>query len=131
VGALLDIAAVQVHRGEREAARSTFTAVLQTVQAIQQEWMHISALRAIATIQAQVGFGEQALRTAEAILTDRNEHLPEIAKALVEVGDRENFKRLLVPCAYYLDAAYRMCGLLARVYPEQASAVAEVVREFR
>jgi hypothetical protein len=52
----------------------------------------------------------------------------EIAAALATVKDKEHFKQLLLPCAYYLDAAYRMCGLLARLYPEQAAAVAEVVK---
>lgn len=47
----------------------------------------------------------------------------------MEAGDRVNFKQLLLPCAYYLDAAYRMCGLLARLYSEQAAAVVEVVRK--
>jgi hypothetical protein len=42
-------------------------------------------------------------------------------------GDKEHFKRLLIPCAYYPDAAYKMCGLLARLYPEQATAA--VVRK--
>jgi hypothetical protein len=51
----------------------------------------------------------------------------EIAAALAEAGDKEHFKQLLLPCSYYLDAAYRMCGLLARLYPEQAAAVAEVL----
>jgi hypothetical protein len=41
-----------------------------------------------------------------------------------DAGDRENFKRSLTLCAYYLDAAYKMCGFLARLYPEQAAAVA-------
>jgi hypothetical protein len=44
-----------------------------------------------------------------------------------ETGDKVNFKRLLIPCAYYLDTAYQMCGYLARLYPEQASAVAQVL----
>ncbi len=74
--------------------------------------------------------GERAVQKAEVILTERNKHLPEIADALAEAGDKEHFKHLLVPCAYYLDAAYRMSGLLARVYPEQASAVAEVVKRY-
>ncbi|HEY85485.1 MAG TPA: hypothetical protein G4N96_10300, partial [Chloroflexi bacterium] len=52
---------------------------------------------------------------------------PKIAAALVGAGDRENFERLLVPCAYYPDAAYAMCGLAAKLYPEQAGDVAEVV----
>jgi hypothetical protein len=51
----------------------------------------------------------------------------EVAAALVRVDNKGNFKRLLIVCAYYLEAAYRMFGLLARLYPEQAGKVAEVV----
>jgi hypothetical protein len=36
------------------------------------------------------------------------------------VSRDEFFKRLLIPCAYYLDAAYQMCGHLAKLYPVQA-----------
>ena len=61
------------------------------------------------------------------ILTNCNKCLPEIAEALVEVGDKAHFKRLLIPCASYLDATYRMCGLLTRLYSEQATALAQVV----
>jgi hypothetical protein len=65
--------------------------------------------------------------TAQTILTNRSEHLPAIASAFADTGNKEGFKRLLIPCAYYLDAAYQMRGLLARLYPEQATKVAEVV----
>jgi hypothetical protein len=54
-------------------------------------------------------------------------HLTAIACAFAETGNREGFKHLLTPCADYLDAAYKMCGLLVRLYPEQATAVAAVV----
>jgi hypothetical protein len=36
---------------------------------------------------------------------------------------------LLIPCTYYLDTAYEMCEYWARLYPEQASAVAKVLSE--
>jgi len=80
-------------------------------------------------MQIKGGYGEHALHTAKLILTSREMHLPQIADALVDVGDKDHFKRLLIPCACYLDAAYLMCGLLARVYPEQASAIAKIVKE--
>ncbi len=63
------------------------------------------------------------------MLSDRNTHLRDIALLFAETGDRVNFKQLLIPCAYYLDTAYQMCGYLARLYPEQASAVAKVLSE--
>ncbi|MDB9511014.1 hypothetical protein PN499_07450 [Kamptonema animale CS-326] len=59
----------------------------------------------------------------------RNTHLRDIALLFAQTGDRVNFKRLLIPCAYYLDTAYQMCEYLARLYPEQASAVAKVLSD--
>jgi hypothetical protein len=69
------------------------------------------------------------VKTAETILVDRSEHVPVIAGVLVEKGDKANFKKLLIPCAYYLNAAYVMCGHLARLYPEKAEEVAKVVSD--
>jgi hypothetical protein len=60
------------------------------------------------------------------IPTDRHRHLPPITVALTEAGNRENFKRLLIPCAHYLDAAYRVCELLAEAYPDQRDSIAKV-----
>jgi len=62
--------------------------------------------------------------TAEKILSDRDEHLLEVASTLVEMGDAEHFKQLLIPCADYLDAAYLICVYLAKLYPQQATAIA-------
>jgi hypothetical protein len=63
------------------------------------------------------------------IRTERKWQFPAIAAAFVEKGDKTNFKQLLIPCSYSLYAAYRMCGYLARLYPEQVAAVPKVVSE--
>ena len=70
--------------------------------------------------------------TAEQILNNRNQLLCHIAAILGQLNDKESFKKrkLLIPCAYSLKTAYQMCGYLARLYPEQASAVAKVLSEF-
>jgi hypothetical protein len=103
------------------------TAAYQTDQLIEDESERAETLEAIAFTLAKAGLSEQALLVAEKILINRNKHLPNIAAPLVETEDKENFKQLLIPCAYYLDAAYKMCGHLAKLYPAQATAVAEVV----
>ncbi|MEH2156766.1 hypothetical protein [Nostoc sp.] len=36
-------------------------------------------------------------------------------------------RQLLIPCTYYLDAAYHICEVLAQLYPEQSAAVGKVV----
>jgi len=54
-----------------------------------------------------------------------------LAEATVKAKDKVHFKRVLVPSAYHLDVAWKVCGLLAEFYPEQALRIAEVVRDFR
>ncbi|GAB4276761.1 MAG: hypothetical protein Fur0025_02190 [Oscillatoriaceae cyanobacterium] len=53
--------------------------------------------------------------------------MPEIAAAFVKTQDKAAFKQLLIPCAYYPDTAYQMCGYLAQLYPAQAASVAASV----
>jgi hypothetical protein len=126
--ALAYIAAQQVKAGDK-AAQSTFNDALDKAQQIDRELERATALAAIAEAQVEGRFGYQAVKTAETILVDRSEHVPVIAGVLVEKGDKANFKKLLIPCAYYLNAAYVMCGHLARLYPEKAEEVAKVVSD--
>ncbi len=127
--ALWRIAWKQFKKGEKEALLKTFDAALQAKDKIDDEKKRVESLRSIAQIQAIAGFGEQTVKTVEAILINRNQYIPKVAVFLVETGDRQNFKKLLIPCAYYLDSAYEMCGYLARLYPEKAEAVVKVLSE--
>ena len=89
------------------------------------------ALAEIAQIMASLGLGEQAVKTAKMILINQHFFLPRVALIFARTGDKENFKQLLIPCAYYLYAANQMGSLLAPLYPEQAATVAKVMSEFR
>ncbi|MFM9264470.1 SMEK domain-containing protein [Tychonema sp. BBK16] len=126
ISALWAIAWEQFKKGEQV---TILDITLAAKEKIKDEKKRLQAFKRIAKIQAIVGQGEEAVRTVEAIITDHNKHLPDIALLFAETGDKPNFKKLLIPCAYYLDAAYQMCGYLARLYPEQASAVAKVLSE--
>jgi len=126
ISTFLAIACEQFQKGQQV---TTLDIALAAKEKIEDEEKRLEALKSIAQIQAIAGKGEEALRTLEAMLNDRNTHLRDIALLFAETGDRVNFKRLLIPCAYYLDTAYQMCGYLARLYPEQASAVAKVLSE--
>ncbi len=126
ISALWTIAWEQFKKGKQV---TTLDIALAAKEKIKDEKKRLQSLNRIAQIQAIVGQGEEAVRTVEAIITDHNKHLPDIASWFAETGDKPNFKKLLVPCAYYLDSAYEMCGYLARLYPEQASAVAKVLSE--
>ncbi|GAK56349.1 tetratricopeptide repeat domain protein [Candidatus Vecturithrix granuli] len=127
IAILQTIAQAQVQMGEGETAQMTFIMAIKIAQTIEEVEDRVKVLQTIAHTQIRAGFGEQAVQTAMTILTNRNKHLPEIAETLVDVGNKEHFKQLLIPCAAYLDSAYRMCGLLARLYPEQATAIAEIL----
>lgn len=118
--AFTDVALAQVEVGEDEGAG-------QTAQRIKDLRMRSQAICDIAIKQAGLGRGEQAVATALTIPTDCDVHLPKVAAALTEVGDRENFKQLLPHCANNLSAAYRMSELLAQIYPEQIAAIARAV----
>lgn len=133
VRALCKIAWEQLNTGKKEKLQITLAAVLKARDKIQDEHKRVKALRKIAQIQAmqaKAEVREQAVRTTELILIDRNNLLGSIASILAEVNDKQNFKKLLISCAYYLDIAYEMCGYLARLYPEKAAAVAKVLKEF-
>ncbi|MEQ8754790.1 MAG: ATP-binding protein [Coleofasciculus sp. G1-WW12-02] len=121
--ALLEIAKAQ-------PTAENFTAAIDTAKQIEDSSKRAWALVEIAKAQVKAISIEQALLTAEKILINRNQHLPNIAAAFVETGDKENFKRLLITCAYYLDAAYKMCGHLAKLYPTQATDIAKIINNF-
>ncbi|NER92970.1 MAG: ATP-binding protein [Symploca sp. SIO1B1] len=112
---------------EAQIQAENFTAAIKTAQRINDSYEQALVLTKIAKAQVEAKLNKQALSTAEKISVNRNQHLPNIAAAFVENDDKENFKRLLIPCAYYLDAAYQMCGHLAKLYPDQATDIAKIV----
>jgi len=123
------IAVAQTNAGLVDEARITFAAALETAKEIEDDENRAEAMRDIAVAQINAGLSEQAIREAETILTDCNIHLPIIADVLAKSGDKKHFKQMLIPCAYYLDSACRMCGVLAWIYPEQAAEVAKKLSE--
>ncbi|NEQ70461.1 MAG: hypothetical protein F6K21_34210, partial [Symploca sp. SIO2D2] len=96
--ALIEIAKAQ-------AQAENFAAALDTAKLIDFSYYRTKALMEIAKAQVEAKLSKQALLTAEQIFVNRNLHIPDIAVAFVENDDKENFKRLLIPCAYYRDAA--------------------------
>jgi tetratricopeptide (TPR) repeat protein len=119
-----------VEIAKAQPTAENFTAAIDTAQQIEDSNDRELALVEIATAQVKAISIEQALLTAEKILMNRSQHLPNIAATSVKTGDKENFKRLLIPCAYYLDAAYQMCGHLAQLYPNHLSNIGKIVKTF-
>lgn len=117
-----DIAHILVQKGQLQDA-------LACVEELPHESERVKVLAAIAVAQAKAGECRAAIRTAAKILTDRRQHLPAVVEALMDAGDRVCWKELLVPCAYWLDASYRVCGALGRAHPDKAGQVAMAVIE--
>lgn len=125
--ALSEVAVMQAKTGGESAARDAFAFALETARNIKSEEDRAATLSHVAVALVAAGCHTQAVQTAETILTSREQFLPDVAAALVEAKDKEQFKHLLIPCAHYPDAAYRMCGLLSRLYPESTNAITEMV----
>lgn len=85
-------------------------------------------LAEIAKHQAENGHGEEAVRTAGTFLSSWPHKILEILGALVKAGDRENFKRLLVPCGYDMESAESAVFLLMKAFPSQAVGIAGVLK---
>jgi len=96
--------------------------------------MRAKALRAIAAGMAKVGEVEGAVGVVERETGMRTEMLPSVLKALTErasEGDGKSkggFLKLLPFCGWSLELAYKACGWLAWLYPEQGEAIAKAVR---
>lgn len=120
VQSLTLIGSAQAAAGDQQRAQHTLAAAFNSAWRIEKETERAEALTAVAIAQIRAGFSQEAIQTTDSILVARNQHLLSIAEAFANQGDREHFKQLLVPCAYYADAVPRLCGLLARGYPEQA-----------
>src|SRR5205807_710032 len=95
---------------------------------IKSDRVRASVLSGIACKQA-AGFRSMSLESCQRILVSRDYHLTEIARIFADIGDREGFKAIMSPSSFYLRAAYRMCGLLAKLYPEQAVEIVQFVNQ--
>lgn len=76
-------------------------------------------------VPLRLKFDEKTLNAFSDLLKQSDFHLPGTAHTRID----KDAQMLLISCGYSIDAAYIMCGLLARAYPEQASAIAKVVME--
>jgi hypothetical protein len=99
---------------------------MQAMSAVSSEQERAGLLESVARIQVRSGLSDDAIATARLILVEREKHLPAIVQSFLEATDRTPFKELLISCADHLQSAWAVCGLLARAYPEQAAAIAEV-----
>jgi thioredoxin-like negative regulator of GroEL len=120
--------------GMTQQAQEAFHQALRTAEAIERAWERASALMAIAEAMARAGEAEGAAGIMERELGARERGLLAVLQALTEraqEGDEKSkrgFLRLLPLCGWSLELAYSACGLLARLYPQQAEGIARAVR---
>jgi tetratricopeptide (TPR) repeat protein len=107
-----------------------FAAACRELARFESPYGRAEALGAISRKDAFPGFGELILQIEPQLAILRETWIPTLAATLADTGDRANFKRLLPAAAEYLNAALEVCGSLAVLYPEQAAAIAGVVRQF-
>jgi len=130
VETLSDIASFQWNKGDQDGLSATLNAVFKAKEKITDEQKQLKALWMIAQIQVMAGQVEQAFSTAEKVLINQNKLLFHIAGFLAKVKDKNNFKMLLIPCAYSFKTAYNMCISIAYLYPEKAESVADIIKTF-
>ena len=122
-----DIALSQAQSGYDAQARTTFSMALDCARSINDDRQRSNVLRDLAVALSQAGLSDESVRTAESILVGREKHVTEVAVSLGEMSHRAEFKRLLVSCSYSFDSVHQVCGTLARLYPEQARFISEVI----
>ncbi len=118
---------------EEMAKARLFEQALKVAEGIEDAWWRARALGEIAEEMERVGEVEGAVGIVKRETGMRREMLPFVLRALVERAreedgkSKEGFLELLPLCGWSLDLAYRACGLLARLYPEQVEEIAKVV----
>ncbi|MBV9864209.1 MAG: ATP-binding protein [Abitibacteriaceae bacterium] len=127
---LSKVAIAFAKKANMATAKKIIDDLIASIQEDNSEGWNTDILVAVAKAQATVGFGSQAVQTIQMITRDHDKHLPEVASLLTEKGDKDNFKRLLLACAYYDAASYNICSSIAKLYPERASTIANIVLSY-
>jgi serine protease Do len=128
--ALQAIAAAQAQAGQAEGAQEMLRAAMHELEAASDERQRVELRERIAYLQVSIDAPHQAMATARLILVEREKHLPAIMESFLQAKDRTAFKELLIPCAAHLESAWAVCGHIARAYPEQVTAIAQVAVRF-
>jgi len=122
---LLVIAKRMEKIGMLKQAKEVLEKALKMAEGIEVTWWRAKALSAIAEGMARVGEVERAVGIVEREAGLKKEILPSVLPILAwqaRKGDgksKEGFLRLFTLCGWSLKLAYRACGLLAWLYPEQ------------
>jgi tetratricopeptide (TPR) repeat protein len=125
---LWKIAYAQFKQNQIGAVKQSLQLATDAYQKIPDESQRAESIGNLAKIQALAGEYCQAICSVESALDQHVTLLPELADIFVDLGKVEYLKQLIIPCSYHLESAYEMCQSLAQLYPEQALAIAGIIR---
>jgi hypothetical protein len=114
--------------GQPEQAQKALAQALEVARQISSPGSRYDALWQVARASAEVGAGELAQQLVVYELpVGRGENLPPIMDALVQRGEKATFLALLPLCGWLRVMAFKVCLLIATLYPQHNLAVLEVL----
>jgi arginine utilization protein RocB len=123
------IATNQRHSQDLEVAQSTLASAVTMARTTR--WFSLDGgsrdLGEIAAAYADLGYAEEAVKTAELIPIRQDRYLNRVTLALIRGGNKPEFTRLLILLSSHVNTAFMACGVLAQLYPQQADKIARVV----
>jgi hypothetical protein len=125
--ALRIIGSAQLRRGDYKKVVQSLSLLCDQTKSWSSDPFTVDCIERIAITKAQAGLAGEALRTAERINVFQHIHLPNIAAAFAEKGDKVSFKKLFADCVYFENTADRVIGLVAKLYPDSALEIMELL----
>jgi hypothetical protein len=124
---LLAIGSAQVRRGDYEQAAQSLSLSCDDTVNWADDLLSVNSIACIACAQVEAGLGSQALQTAARINVLQYIYLPDVAAAFAVKRDKVSFKKLLIECVNFEDTIHRVIGLIARLYPDSAIEIMELL----
>jgi len=121
---MLDVASIQANSNNPEAAQIQFGEARNYASNLQGGKFLIN----VAVKEAEAGFEEDALRIAQPITNPKE--LAELAAIFASRSYLEGFRQILVSGLLDMDTIGKMCTCLAKILPDQAEDIAEIVNKF-
>jgi hypothetical protein len=122
------VALALAQAGQPEQAQKALAQALEVARQISSPGSRYDALWQVARASAEVGAGELAQQLVVYELpVGRGENLPPIMDALVQRGEKATFLALLPLCGWLRVMAFKVCLLIATLYPQHNLAVLEVL----
>jgi len=122
------VALALAQAGQTEQAQKALAQALEVARQISSPGSRYDALWKVARASAEMGAGEVAQQLVLYELpVGRGENLPAIMSVIAQRGDTATFLALLPLCGWSRVMAFKVCLLIATLYPEHNLAVLEVL----